>query len=249
MIGAAASFNNDPNAGTADDWAVSLGDLEWLYSGSFSFALWVNTTDTLGALLGNKDWASGGNIGWLISEYYLNWLNYTAVGAARQDIGNYPWADGTWHHVAATFDRDANLVTTYVDGAVTATAPLGTTGEESLTPTGIMTTLVGSSGNGDYSAYGAVDDLGMWMRPLSAQEILAIFVQGYNHQPLTTASTGAIKPFILNPPTAETRLEGLYTSFSVNAVGFGLAGVSMAKGWRQPSGRDLQRLVSASRGP
>ena len=220
IIGSAASFNNDDaDSPPPSDWAVSLGNIEWLYNNSFSFAIWVNTTDTYGGLLGNKDWYSGGNIGWVISEYYVNWLNYAAVGAARYDIGNYPWADGKWHHVAATFDRDANLVTTYVDGSSTTNSPLGTTGLESLTPTDIMTTLVGSSGNGDESAFGAVDDLGMWARPLSSQEILAIFVQGYNHQPLTSASTAAIKPFILSPPAAETRADGLYTSFSVNAVG------------------------------
>lgn len=220
IIGSAASFNNDDaDSPPPSDWAVSLGNIEWLYNNSFSFAIWVNTTDTYGALLGNKDWYSGGNIGWVISQYYVNWLNYTPVGAARHDIGNYPWADGTWHHVAATFDRDANLVTTYVDGTATTNAPLGTTGLESLTPTAIMTTLVGSSGNGDESAFGAVDDLGMWERPLSSQEILAIFVQGLHNQPLTTANTSAIKPFILTQPQAETRVEGLYTSFSVNAVG------------------------------
>ncbi|MCX6928119.1 MAG: immunoglobulin domain-containing protein, partial [Verrucomicrobia bacterium] len=221
IIGSAASFNNDnSDSAPPSDWAASLGNIEWLYNNSFTFAIWVKTTDTYGALLGNKDWTAGGNIGWTISEYRANWLNYTAVGAARHDIGDYNWADGNWHHVTATFDREANRVATYVDGAATSTTnTLGTTGLESLTPTAIMTTLVGSSGNGTESAYGAVDDLGMWMRPLSAQEILAVFVQGYNHQPLTSASTGAIKPFILNPPVAETRAEGLYTSFSVNVVG------------------------------
>jgi hypothetical protein len=220
IIGSAASFNND-NADypPPSDWAVSLGDIEWLYNNSFSFVIWVKTTDTYGGFLGNKDWLHGGNIGWVISEYTANWLNYTAVGAARYDIGNYSWVDGTWHHVAATFDRDANRVTAYVDGTATTNAPLGTTGLESLTPTAIMTTLVGSSGNGTESAYGAVDDLGMWMRPLSAQEILAIYVQGLHEKPLTTASSSAIQPFILNQPVAETRLEGLSTSFSVNAVG------------------------------
>ena len=243
IIGSAASFNNDPYASAPpSDWAVSLGDIEWLYNTSFSFAIWVNTTDTYGSVLGNKDWNSGGNIGWVISQYRPNWLNYTAVGAARHDIGNYPWADGAWHHVAATFDRDANRVVTYVDGVATSTTnTLGTTGLESLTPTAIMTTLVGSSGNGSESAYGAVDDLGMWQRPLSAQEILAIFVQGQNHRPLTTAITGGIKPSILNPPVAETRAEGLFTSFSVNALGT----APLAYQWRR-NGTDLVGQTNAT---
>jgi len=219
IIGSAASFNNDnSDAAVISDWAVSLGDIEWLYDKSFSFAIWVKTTDTYGGLLGNKDWHSGGNIGWVISQYFRDWLNYTAVGTARHDIGRAAWADGTWHHVAATFDRSANRVTTYVDGSTTTNSTLGTTGLESLTPAAIRTTLVGGSGSGTASSYGDLDDFGMWMRPLSAQEILAIFVQGLQNQPLTTASI-AIKPFVLTPPIAEIRPEGLFTSFSVNAVG------------------------------
>jgi len=220
IIGSAASFNNnDSDSPPASDWAVSLGDIEWLYNDSFSFSLWVNTKDTYGALLGNKNWVSGANVGWCISQYYTDWLNYRPLGAARHDIGHFAWADGAWHHVAAIFDRDANLVTTYVDGNATTNAPLGTTGLESLTPTDILTTLVGSSGNGTESAFGAVDDLGMWMRPLSSQEILAIFVNGLHNQPLTTASTSAIQPLILNHPVSEARPEGLFTTFFVNAIG------------------------------
>ena len=235
IIGSAASFNNDDSdAANISDWAASLGDIEWLYANSWSFAIWVRTTDTYGALLGNKNWYSGANIGWVISQYRPDWLNYAAVGAARYDIGNYAWADGNWHHVAATFDRDANLVTAYVDGTATTNAPLGTTGLESLTPTDIITTLVGSSGNGADSGFGAVDDLGMWERPLSGQEILAIFVQGLHNQPLTTASTSAIKPFILTQPKAETRVEGLFTSFSVTAVGT----TPLSYQWRR-NGSDL----------
>ena len=243
IIGSAASFNNDDSDfAPPSDWAVSLGDIEWLYNNSFSFAVWVKTTDTYGALLGNKDWVSGANIGWVISEYRPNWLNYAAVGAARYDIGNYNWADDKWHHVAATFDRDANLVTTYVDGTATTNAPLGTTGAESLTPAAIMTTLVGSSGDGTESAFGAVDDLGMWMRPLSAQEILAIFVQGLHNQPLTTASTSAIKPFILTQPQAESRVEGLYTEFLRKRCRNGPTLLSMAQEWNGPRRRDQRDL-------
>ncbi len=188
----AANFNNnDSDSADVSDWAVSLGDIEWIYTNNWSFSLWVKTTDNYGAMLGNKNWYSGANYGWCISEYYTDWLNYRAVGAARHDLGNFNWADGLWHHVAAVFYRDANMVYTYVDGALTAAAPLGTTGQESLMPTDIMTTLVGSSGSMNESAYGAVDDLGMWVRPLSQAELVGIYQEGLGHNGIPQATYGA----------------------------------------------------------
>jgi hypothetical protein len=220
---AAAIFANDQSGGpAASDWAASLGDVEWIYSNNWTFSIWVKTTDKLGAVLGNKDWNSGANIGWLISEYYQNFLNYNAVNSPRHDIGNYNWADNKWHHVAAVFYRDINTVFTYVDGAPTASAALSTTGTESLTPANIVpnATLIGSSGNGSYSAAAAVDDLGVWARPLNRDELLSIYAQGLKGQPLTTAVANApIRPQIATAPQNEIRLAGLPAAFSVVATG------------------------------
>ena len=189
---AAARFDNDnSDSAIVSDWAVSLGNIEWIYDGSFSFSLWVKTTDEYGALLGNKNWYSGGNIGWCISEYYTDWLNYRAVGAARHDIGNFNWADDQWHHVAAVFYRAGNRVFTYVDGNLTAQAALGNTGTESLTPTDIATTLVGSSGSSQESAFGSVDDLAMWTRPLNQAEIVGLYQAGLKGSGVPQATSGA----------------------------------------------------------
>lgn len=220
IIGSAARFDNDnSDLPPPSDWAVSLGDVEWIYDTSWSFSIWVKTSDTYGALLGNKNWYSGNNVGWCISEYYTDWLNYRGAGAARYDIGRFNWADTNWHQVSAVFDRDANAVYTYVDGALTTNAPLGTTGLESLTPAAIRTTLVGSSGNGTESAFGDVDDLGIWCRPLSADEVLAIYLAGLNSRPLTSAVAGATKPLITSQPQNVTVLEGFPVSFKVTATG------------------------------
>jgi hypothetical protein len=223
VISGAALFENDQGSGpAASDWAASLGDVEWIYTNNWTFSLWVKTTDTLGAMIGNKDWSSGGNIGWLISEYYANFLNYRAVDSTRHDIGNFNWADNKWHHVAAVFYRDLNTVYTFVDGKQTANAPLSKTGFESLTPDNIIpnATLVGSSGNASYSGAGTLDDLGIWTRPLNGDELLAIYAQGLNGQPLTTASANAaLLPKISVGPQSQTRIQGFPASFAVTATG------------------------------
>lgn len=64
---------------------------------------------------------------------------------------------------------------------------MSTTGYESLTPTDIETTLVGGSGNGSYSAYGQIDDLGLWSRPLTQAEILGIYQAGQIGQGIPAA--------------------------------------------------------------
>jgi hypothetical protein len=195
IIGAAAArFDNDDNdSARASDWAVSLGDIESIYTNNWSFSIWVKTTDNYGSLFGNKDWYSGANIGWTISEYYTNWLNYTALDSPRHDIGSFNWADNNWHHLVAVFHRDGNHVYTFVDGQLTAQAPLSVTGYESLSPTDFSpnATLVGSSGNTADSGYGSVDDLALWTRVLGPQEILAVYASGLKGTPLPQASLPA----------------------------------------------------------
>lgn len=196
LIGtAAARFDNDDSdSARASDWAVSLGDIEWIYTTNWSFSVWVKTTDDYGALLGNKNWYSGNNIGWTISEYYTNWLNYTALDSPRHDIGRFNWADDRWHHVAAVFYRDGNRVYTFVDGQLTDQAPLSNTGYESLSPTDFPSdTLVGSSGNTADSGFGTVDDLALWTRPLTPNDISAIYTSGLKGIALPQAALPAPK--------------------------------------------------------
>ena len=69
VIGQGVSFANAPTGGQPDDWAVDLGHLESVYSNDFSVSLWERTsTSGDGALIGNKDWSAGTNIGWALSR-------------------------------------------------------------------------------------------------------------------------------------------------------------------------------------
>ena len=149
-------------------------------------------------------------------------VNYYAAPGPRQDIGGVNVCDGNWHHVACVFNRDANTTYVYVDGNPTASAGLAVTGWETLTPTTFSpnATLVGSSGDQAYSGAGAIDDLGIWARSLTANEVLAIYAQGLNGQPLTTAVAGtAIRPLITAQPQSLTLFEGRRAALSVTATG------------------------------
>ncbi len=220
MIGAAAAFASTSTAGQPDDWAVTLGNLEWIYAGNFSLSLWIRTAAASdGAILGNKNWASGANVGWVISNFDPKNVNWNAVGGTRRDVGlNPPFSDGNWHLITVTFNRSANQVLSYVDGVVVSTSDISPSGSASFNAG--LNTLLGSSGNGVYSGHADVDDLGMWARVLSPQDVSGIYAAGLNHLPLTAAQPG-VPPTITTQPMNVTVASGMNATFTVVASGVG----------------------------
>lgn len=105
---------------------VVLGDSSDLNFGigtDFTVALWVNTIgwDNDAAIISNKNWAYGGNVGWVIAGQsggggWWQW-NYCASGADRLDYdpAGPIMNDGLWHHLCVTHDRDG-AARFYFDG-------------------------------------------------------------------------------------------------------------------------------------
>jgi YVTN family beta-propeller protein len=240
IIGSAATFANTATSGQPDDWAITLGSLEWVYSNSFSVSLWERTaTSGDGALMGNKNWTSGANVGWVISSLDQKNLNYNAVGGTRRDVDlNPPFSDEAWHQVTVTFDRATNRVTSYMDGLPVSTTDISPSGGASLNAG--FSTLIGSSGNGTYSGTVDVDDLGVWTRVLTAQEVSGIYGAGLNHQPLTAAVPG-IPPVITAQPPNLCVCAGSTATFTVTATGSG----PLSYQWRF-NGADILGATSAS---
>ncbi len=220
VIGQAAAFANSPVASQPNDWAITLGNLEWLYANSFSVSLWERTIiPGDDALMGNKNWTSGANVGWVLSSLDAKNLNYNAVGGTRRDIDLHPpFSDSTWHLITLTFNRTANQVTSYVDGLPVNTSDLSPSGTASLNAG--FSTLVGSSGNGLYSATADIDDLGMWNRALTPEEVAGIYGAGLAGRPLTAAFPGQ-PPTITAQPISLSTTPGRDATFSVVASGPG----------------------------
>jgi hypothetical protein len=66
---------------------------------------------------------------------------------------------------------------------------------------------------------GKMDDLALWTRGLTPDEILAIYVAGLNGQPLTEAAVGPVAPIISAVPQSQSVTEGTTAAFSVRAAG------------------------------
>ena len=110
-FGSAVRFLNNASPYTLpSDWAVSLGNLEGIYSNSFSVSLWVKSSSTAdAAFIGNKDWVSGANIGWVVATTDGKNINWNTSNGYRGDTDlNPPMSDGNWHLVTITVDRTAN---------------------------------------------------------------------------------------------------------------------------------------------
>ncbi len=178
-FGQAASFNNSNTTGAINDWAISLGSLETTYAGNFSVSLWVHTTSIAdAAIIGNKNWTSGANVGWLVSTYpSAKNVNWNTSGGSRRDVGLYPpLSDGNWHLVTLTFNRTSNQVISYMDGALHNVEDMKPSGSASLNAG--LNTLIGGSGSGQYSGKADIDDVAVWSRVLSPIEVNTIYSSG-----------------------------------------------------------------------
>ncbi|MCT4586926.1 MAG: LamG domain-containing protein [Carboxylicivirga sp.] len=94
------------------------GKLDFRYENDWSVAVWVNTTseESDPSIIGDKDWGSGGNPGFIMAYKGDVWkINVADADGNRKDVDGQAINDGEWHLLMATFDRDGELIL-YQDG-------------------------------------------------------------------------------------------------------------------------------------
>ncbi|MCP5517481.1 MAG: immunoglobulin domain-containing protein [Verrucomicrobiales bacterium] len=183
--------------GAASDY-ITLGvptDLNFGTATDFSLAFWAKAVawSSDPSLIGNKDWNSGGNQGYVLAtdgDGHFQW-NLSGAPGSRKDYDGPAgtFSDGEWHHIAVTYDRSGSA-TTYVDGQAVDTRPLTASENDVSTPNGLATNIA-QDGTGTYGASFtdlAMDDIGIWRRVLSPQEIGGIHTAGLQGQDLSTVS-------------------------------------------------------------
>ncbi len=147
----ASSLNNIPSGNSA--YAISAWIKPSSY-GSYGIVGWGNygTVNQVNAFRLNAP-------NQLINYWWGNDLTVTATGLT----------DGSWHHVIAQFDGTTRTI--YVDGVL----------KGSDTPINHNAALanfrVGSTNNGEYFN-GSIDELAIWNRSLSAQEVSQLYAMG-----------------------------------------------------------------------
>lgn len=131
----------------------------------------VNNIDGDASIIGNKDWASGANKGFVFSYVFPDgpeWKVNIGDGTNRVDINGPSINDGNWHHLAVSFDRDG-MMSLYHNGAFVEASDMSAIGD-------INTNLpisIGQDGRQSYSSWfdGNIAEVKIWSRVLDQTTI------------------------------------------------------------------------------
>lgn len=132
------------------------------------------------AIIGNKDWDSGGNPGFVFSFKFPSgpeWKVNIGDGTNRADLNNGGLiADGQWHTLSVSFDRDG-MMRMYEDGVFLDQTDISQIGNIN-TAQGLF---FGSDINQDYSYTGLISEVRVWNTLLSDQNIQDYYCQSVDN--------------------------------------------------------------------
>jgi hypothetical protein len=170
---------------------------------------------------------------------YIKQQGGTQVGPVREGASS-PLPLSSWQHVAVVCD--GQFMRLYRNGAPVG-SPVAYNGTLNTNP--IPTSLgigakIRSATLVDSYWQGKMDDLGLWTRGLTEDEILAIYAAGLNAQPLTDAAVAEVAPIISTQPANQTVPEGSTATFSVSAAGT----APLSFQWRK-NGQDIPGATSS----
>jgi hypothetical protein len=161
----------EAGSGSGNRVAVQAhSDFDFGVDRDFTVEFRIKTTEAADvAILGNKDWDSGGNPGFVFSFKYASgpeWKVNAGDGTNRVDINANTITDGQWHHLAASFDRDG-LLSVYADGVLQGSADMSAVGDMGAT----NQLFFGSDALSAYSYNGAIAEVRVWDVILPQAEI------------------------------------------------------------------------------
>jgi uncharacterized repeat protein (TIGR01451 family)/fimbrial isopeptide formation D2 family protein len=188
LIGQAFSFDG------VDDYV----SIDRSIQNDFTIEFWLNSTQIFNN--SREQWYDGrglvdAEVGGVTDDFGVSLLaGKVLFGTGRPDvtIKSTFVADGNWHHIAATRKQNTGDLKLYVDGLERA---VGVGGTQSLTaPNRILLGLLQTNIN---PFQGKLDEVALYTRALSPQEIQAIYDAGI----VGKCAPGTIQSLTLNPNT------------------------------------------------
>jgi Concanavalin A-like lectin/glucanases superfamily/Immunoglobulin domain/Immunoglobulin I-set domain len=211
------AFQLDGTSGYVD--VPASGSLNVGTNNGFTVEGWINPSD-ISAQRPVVEWKVDGSVGaevhlWIsvggTGCLYANLVDVNNVGHSLATVAGVIQA-GVFQHVAVTYDKVSGVADLYWNGSVVATANVG-----SFTPKTGNDLLLGcrlnNGGGGVYFA-GALDEISLYNRALTSDEVAAIYGAGSAGK--CFAPTG---PAIFAQPTNQTVVVGQTAVFSVSAMG------------------------------
>ena len=144
-------------------------------TGSWTLDMWIrDTAGSVGYLFDNRATAAGTAAGGDSLILNLGQSNQEAVslfdGVAWRNPGTPDVDDGGWHHIAWVYDGVADIFTGYVDGLAGST-PVSVAIGRDLLFENIELGNEGAGGGGGGQEGRLIDDVGVFSRALTAEEI------------------------------------------------------------------------------
>jgi hypothetical protein len=162
-------------ANSTDNQAViNVGDVaEFAFTGgSMTVSAWYTTESLYTGWQAVVSQSEGGN--WRLARNGTSGTNFKWAQSGPQQIYAYlDRQDGSWHHVAVTHDA-AGDATMYIDGAPGGSVAAWVLGNGN----GLRMQIGGNSQAGGRGWDGNIDDVALWDRALSAEDIAAIWNGG-----------------------------------------------------------------------
>ncbi len=145
----------------------------------YTIEMWIKAGDDNSSdpsIIGDKNWDSGGNPGFVICRSGTKWkINFANQNSSRYDIGKGAvLEDDEWHHIAVTFDK-TNECIVYQDGEVIASEELSYSESDDMTSPYNYICLAQdgteSYGGGSPNWSGTYNEVRIWTDVLSQQTI------------------------------------------------------------------------------
>jgi len=148
----------------ASNSALAMG------SNSFTFAAWIYADSYASWRWHGVIGAAGGGASVGIASTAAGYIKLTKANAADFASGTKAVATGVWHHIACVMDRSGLSLKYYLDGVAETITYSSTTFNA-----GAQTNLIGSRvSTGDYFD-GKIDDVRIYNRALSADDVTALY--------------------------------------------------------------------------
>jgi hypothetical protein len=179
--GTSASFPDNGHIDVPFSTTLNPGTQEPDGSGSFTWTVWVNATDTGGfnspmtAREDNGVTVNGPIIYNTPDNIWSFWGgNNGAPGAWNALDAAVGTTAGEWQHIAITYDSNTLTKNLYVDGDVAATHDVGISAN-------VLRDLHIGSGQDDGNNFfwnGRLDDIGIWDEALSQAQVQSVMMNG-----------------------------------------------------------------------
>ena len=187
--------------------------------GGFTIEGWIKpdayTVNLINAGAPIIEWDSATAIGlqlWCYSgSLFANIVDTTGVASSFQSPAGV-FSTSNFQHVALTYDKGSGLAVLYLNGTVVATQNRGSINPQTTYPVNIGRRTVGYAAGSNYG--GLIDELSLYNRALSSNEIAAIYNAGSAGKCFTPMA-----PAITTQPTNQMVLTGGTATFSVTASG------------------------------